>query len=554
MIRKVSQRGQYVFVGLIGLLYFIYLFYLSIASHQALKTQMNDLGNVDQALWYFSQGDFTMKQTNHYGAEAISRFGVHANFIFWIIGMAYAMVPHPYVLFFISTAACVASGFGLYGIARHYLGETWWAIIPALCFWLSPIVHDANLYDFHVITMTACFVIWMIWAFEQGKTKIGWILLFVVLLCQEDAVLIVVMYGIYQMIRRHEFGLQILAVSLGYAMIVFGLFVPWVTDGKGLLPSDTRYHWLGRNALTVMETITNSPMMIIAHLFSPDRLRLPMYFLVSGGIVGISAWPILLLALPQMLSGMMTDNNFHTRLTGTYYWIIVYAIVLIAVIHSASAQNKKRMRMKLAYLLFATVFFSLLWSRLPHSVFSSWDHFEKSQNLEAINKIGSVLPQDAFLCVQNNLGPHMSQRKRISIFRDPKCREADFQIYYLDYTFGPNTGFFPQNEGWFVIQKHLKPFVEDIEKKLGSDLWVSCKAGGKVYIFKNVESGYACPQGEEPPGSLKARYEKDLKEFWQNEKQASALRRSVLVRYVTMPMTWREFIPLVSTRTRAEQG
>ena len=43
-------------------------------------------------------------------------------------------------------------------------------------FWLSPMAQEANLYDFHVVTMEAALLVWTVFAFETGRARLGWLL------------------------------------------------------------------------------------------------------------------------------------------------------------------------------------------------------------------------------------------------------------------------------------------------------------------------------------------------------------------------------------------
>jgi uncharacterized membrane protein len=62
--------------------------------------------------------------------------------------------------------------------------------VPSISFWISPIVQDANLYDFHAITIGTACIVWSSWAFEGNRRIAGWAFLSLALACQEDFALI----------------------------------------------------------------------------------------------------------------------------------------------------------------------------------------------------------------------------------------------------------------------------------------------------------------------------------------------------------------------------
>lgn len=197
-----GDRAATLLVLILALVYAVFLSTLSIIAHRGLATQMNDLGNADQALWAAAHGDWAMTQSNDLDGELRSRIAIHANLIFWPLSLLYLFWPNPELLLVLGSLASAATGVGLYAFARQRLGKTWWSLVPPLAFWLSPIVHDANLYDFHAITVATALLVWMVWAFASGRLRLGWVLLVLAMLCQEDIPLVTFMVGLFLTLRR----------------------------------------------------------------------------------------------------------------------------------------------------------------------------------------------------------------------------------------------------------------------------------------------------------------------------------------------------------------
>ena len=248
---------------------------MSILQHRGLKTQMNDLGNADQALWAAAHGDLRMTQSNDLDGELRSRLGIHANFIFWPLSVLYVVRPNPELLLVLSSLGCGAAGVGLYAFARRRLGDTWWALVPSAAFWVSPIVHDANLFDFHVITVATALLVWTVWAFDAGRLRTAWVLLVLAMLCKEDVPLVTAMLGVYLALQgSRRTGLAVAGVSLAYFLIVVGLVVPAFNEGEGLVKlggADPRYSWLGSGLLEIAQTVVTRPGVVLAHVARPDH-------------------------------------------------------------------------------------------------------------------------------------------------------------------------------------------------------------------------------------------------------------------------------------------
>lgn len=442
-----SVRPVTIIIGIV-LIYFLSLSALSVLQHHGLKTQMNDLGNADQAIWNAANGDFLMMQSNDLDGKLRSRIGVHANLIFWPLSFLYKVLPYPELLLMLSSLACAMAGLGLYLIARHRLGDTWFALIPSGAFFLSPLVHDANLYDFHIITVLTALLIWTFWAFDTGRKKAAWIFLFLALLCNEDGSLITFMFGIYLVLSGSKrTGVLVAAVSLLYFVLLLNVLVPFLNEGHGLTKLEgpyNRYAWLGNGFGNILFSVFTHPLAVLKTIFRPDHIRVIAYLLLCGGLAGLKEWRILILALPQAAEALISRGIWMTRITGTYYWITCEAIVIMACILATERRvksTKEKTPLPLLYLGTVTCVLSLILSPLPYSISSSWENYSLPPERNTLQEIKHIIPSEASLCVQNNLGPHLSQRRDIASF-PRRCDLAEYALFHLRYVGGPDSGLF----------------------------------------------------------------------------------------------------------------
>src|ERR1051325_8117880 len=73
-------------------IYFVFLSYFSVTRHYRCQTQMNDLGNMTQAIYQASKGKLDMPTSNDTDGKLRSRLGIHSNYIFIPIGLIFRMV------------------------------------------------------------------------------------------------------------------------------------------------------------------------------------------------------------------------------------------------------------------------------------------------------------------------------------------------------------------------------------------------------------------------------------------------------------------------------
>jgi len=525
-------------VSVAVVLYVALLSTFSIVQHRGLKTQMYDLGNADQALWAAAQGDWAMTQSNTTQRRAMSRLAVHANLIFWPLSLGYRVWPDPEWLLVLSSAACGAAGLGLYAIARRRLGAGTAAMIPPLAFYASAIVHDANLYDFHAITLATAFLVWTVWAFDTGWTRLAWGLLVGALSCQEDIPFVGVALGLWLWLKgSRRQGLAVAAASLAYLVAVEAALVPAVSGEKGLMRAagDQRYGWLGSSPLEMLWTLTTEPGRVLGHVLQPDRLRLPLYLALSGGIVALRSWPMLLLALPQIALGMLSSGAWRTSMTGTYYWILCEAVIIMACIVSAeldAGRAGRKVPPSLVFLATSTAVLSLLFSPLPHGLGSTWSNYALPPERKSLEMIAAQIPTDASLCVQNNLGPHLSQRQTVVAFWR-ECRQSDYALFHLRWVGGPNSGLFARAWSNILLGQPAGIVVREVSRMMSSPDWGLLAQKDGFYLFARNQPHRI------PREAMTAEFARDLSIFDGQLREAEKHRWKV-ARRLTGTTGWKD--------------
>jgi uncharacterized membrane protein len=469
--------------------YTVVMAVLSVGRHGALRTQMNDLGNMVQALWGVGEGDLRMTQSNDLDERLRSRIGVHANIIFWPLGLLFKLWPEPEFLLILTSFACGLAGLGIYFFARLHLEDGWPAVIPAVVFLLSPIVHDANLYDFHVTTFVTAFVVWCIWAFDSGRSKLGWLLLIGALICKEDVPFIACLLGGYYFLTGHKHrGLLIMGVSILYLIFIFVFLIPLMNEGKMLpIVGHDRYGWLGDSPAAVLNTFVTQPHLILKNAFKPDHVRLPIYLLLVGGIAAFKAWRLLIVAIPPVAAGLLASSSWMTQISGTYYWITPFAIIVLACVLSAKKQTPgsqaARIGWQLKYLSIATVVFSVALSPLPYGLNAAGSEYVKTEDLPLIGELHRLIPKEAKLCVQNNLGAHFAKRRDVAVF-PRRISTAEYLLFRLRYDRGSDSSFFPTAAPYTLFQMHAPEFVDAMRKKLDDPDWGLVFQKQSLFLFK----------------------------------------------------------------------
>jgi uncharacterized membrane protein len=540
--RERSRRSARVAAIAVGaaFAYAVVLSGLGTLQHRGLRTQMNDLGNADQAMWAAANGDWLMTQSNTLDEVPRSRLGVHVNLVFLPLSLLYRAWPTPEMLLVLTSLACAAAGLGIFAFARRRLGDSWWALVPPLAFWASPIAQDANLYDFHVITITTALLVWAVWCFDAGRTTAGWVLLALALACKEDVAPVVFMYGVALWLSgSRRLGLWVAGVAAGSFLISVKLLVPLVTGGEALERlggAGSRHAWLGHGPLEMLASLLRDPAGVLGALVQPEKLRLPLYLLLGGGIAALRAWRFLLLLLPPVVLAIFAEGNWMTRVSGTYYWITCEAIVILACVAAATDRGGPPGRIPgpLAYLAAATALATLLLSPLPYGALARWEHFAVGDAWNTLREVRTRVPADAALTVQNNLGPHFSQRRDVATY-PRRLASADYALFHLRYQGGPRTGLFAHTHPNLLFGGSPDRLHDGMRELIESPEWALVLAKDGFFLFQR---GGAAALSEE---EARVRLEADYRTLVRQCRQAARSKRP-WTRYLVGGLTWRDLV------------
>jgi uncharacterized membrane protein len=478
---------------------------LSILRHEGLRTQMNDLGNMTQAIWGAAHGDWTMRVTNDPDNEIRSRLGVHANFIFYLLAIPFmavpALTPHmEWALLFLTSAAAGAAGLGIYCFARRHLPDRpGSAFLLGLAYWLNPMVHDANLFDFHVVTLVTAFVVWMLWAWRAGYEKTGWALFLLAMSCKEDVPAILFMLGAGEVFwgnRRRGFSMAVL--SLGYMAVLFGAIIPALNFGETLPKVATgRLGWLGNGPIEVIAAVVTEPGKVLAHVMAYEQIRLPLFLYLLGGVLAVwGGMPVLVGVLPPVAVALLAQNQWMSRITGTYYWITPVALIYMATVLSLKGiashdqpQGERVYQTALGLLFGVSLLACLVLSKTPAGLFSCPGDFRVDADYRrALKEIKELIPDSAAVSAQNNVAAHFARREMVALF-PAQSQHADYLIFHLRWPGGPDPVLFLSSSPTFLLRAPVEHYMGLVEERLKSPEWKLVYFKSGFVVFERSRDG-----------------------------------------------------------------
>lgn len=443
--------------------YIILFSYLSLLRHRGLKTQMNDLGNMEQPIYNTLEGNF-MQFTNHVSGELGSnnRFGVHANFILLLFVPVYFIFQSPETLLIIQTVSVGLGALPLYWLGKKVLkNENLALLVPGL-YLMNPMVHDVNLYDFHPLALAMPIIIFAFFFMHQKRYKLFLLSCFLLIITKEEMSLIVLMFGFYLFFRQKErlLGIILSIFSIIYFFTIVEIVMPYFNAGSQPVLISSRYSYLGDGLVGIAKNTIANPIIFVRQIFNKTSF-IYLLLLVSP----LAALPLLkpdifLMSLPTVVINLLSKNRMMQYPFQFYHFAPILSFIFLSSIMALAKIKPEKGVINFEILVKATLYsslvFSLLFSPAPYSAYAKLNDFTVSKHAQKIDDIVNLVPKEAPLSVQNNLGPHFSQRKYIYTYPFG-IDKSDYVVLDVFDPY-PNTTFFPRHHS-FIFASGITPEV-----------------------------------------------------------------------------------------------
>jgi hypothetical protein len=226
-----------------------------------------------------------------------------------------------------------------------------------------------------------------------------------------------------------------------------------------------------------------------------------------------------------------------TRLTGTYYWVVVESFIVVACIYAARPRDDDDPtvnRRPLMYLGAATVVLTLLFSPLPYGSGAWRSNYQVRPDASVLAEIAGAIPEKDPISIQNNLGPHLSQRPDVASF-PRRVENAEWILLQLRFNGGPSSGFFVRSTPRFVFSMEPETLARSVEELVISPDWGLVLHHQAFYLFRRGE-----PERYEPE-AVTAMIRDDVVAL-AGELEASRSHRSPLTRLVVDTLSWGELL------------
>lgn len=308
-------------VTLLALLFAGYFILYLTGRHDAYITSAEDLGIMDQAIWSTLHGQLFhqticnfVNDTNCSGIHGISRFAIHFEPILFPVSLFYLIWPNPKTLLVMQSLVVASGAFPAFWLARLRLRNELAAVVISLLYLLDPALQQATVFDFHAVTFTASFLLFMLYFMYTRRTV--WLFVFAILsmACKENIPLVIALFGLWMMLfqQRLRSGLALVIISLGW--LVLGLFVVHMFSPTGHSLLVSRYAALGNSPPAIVRYVLFHPVSIIrAYVIEPNHMFYLRVLLSPMSYLPIFAPWVLVLAVPTLAINLLSsDPNMYS--------------------------------------------------------------------------------------------------------------------------------------------------------------------------------------------------------------------------------------------------
>ncbi len=482
--------GPGVVLGLMIAAYALTFGAMSVRQHDALRTHVFDLGNVDQAVWNTIHG-----RPMHFTTQpdvGDNRMGMHVEPILFGLSLAYLADADPRVLLVLQTLILALGAIPLYALARRRLGGRWAPLAFPFAYLMLPALQAANLFEFHAVTLAPPLLLAAFYFLDRAAPPAGsatptpgarrdWLwyaaFLFLALTCKEDISLLAVLLGLYVVVFRGRLLAGALTSGVGLVWFVAAVYVVVPHFRPTGSPFLDYYQGLGQNPIAIAWTLLTQPDALRTYILTPENGLAVRSFLLPLAGLPLLGLPFVLLAAPSLGISFVSSNPLLHRMERYHYAAPMIAVAFVAAVYGAGALSRwlggagearrRRVAAALALILVGTsAGYGYQRGFSPLSRQFDWPQVTAHERL--LDEAARLVPPDAAGSFQANLFPHFSQRETAHFWPDPRpvdyvvldvsdptfwnttdAHQALRQQLETDSEFGPIYA----NDGYLVLKK-----------------------------------------------------------------------------------------------------
>ena len=440
-INMAIGKKKYFFLTIVffGIIYSL----ISFVNHYYFRTYALDLGLYTQALYKYARfqlADSTMVKDFY---EPL--LGGHFD-LYLMLFSPLSCIFGTYTLIVIQIVAILSGGAGVYKLFDKNENNEM-AVWAMLYFYLFFGIYSAVSFDYHSVVVASCLVPWFFYVIKQGKYSIAILLLFLLLVSQENVSLWIffVCLGLAIEYRKvtSTWRLMLLfaGICLAYFVSVILFVIPAFSEAGtygGFL-----YTNLGASPGEALITLVANPIdtfqkVFINHSGNPygDFVKLEFHISVLvSGLYLLFRRPAFLLMLVPLYAQKLFHDSFRAWGTVNQYVVEFTPILAIGAFSVLTSVKRKRLKHILLFILMAGTLAATikvmdnpqLYSDKTRIQFYNAPHYQRQYNVVKVHDQLKRIPKEAKVSALSSFVPHLALRNHIYQF--PIIKDADYIVY-----------------------------------------------------------------------------------------------------------------------------
>ena len=496
-----------------GIWILIIVFFSIFASHSLLKhssfnTWAWDLGIYDQQAWLYSRFQYPYNTVR--GMFLLSD---HFSLSFILLVPFYWIYSHAETLLIMQAMLVALSAFPLWIIAKHYSKSALFSYAITILYLSSVGIQSGIDFDFHLATIAVFFVSYFIYFF--WKRQYIPCLIFGALACltKEDMPFYVAFISIFLFLfmplelkgkkiikkilyifpsgfkKERILAVVIFLFSILYAVVLLKLIMP-------NLPGQGRFDYfsfrsLGNNYTDLIKNIIIHPELVYQQFITnPTKIHTAYVYFKGFGFLPLLAPHVLLASAPFFMEKFVSDRSAQWYTGGQYGVIGMLELAFASVVVINYLKYLPSIvRQKIILVVSISLLIIGINNNTKTDVFrlkpvfkkQTWTEYKKYKN---INRLITIVPNESSVASQNEIIPHLSNRKEAYLFLceicSPPLRDPDYIL--LDERFG-TTFTSPQDAN---INNNIKELIDNgaIPSKKYTNHYILIKRDQTAYLFK----------------------------------------------------------------------
>lgn len=411
-VNRFLARFEVWIAALLAALYFTTYAILSILRHRTFHSFGPDLGIFDQIFWNTAHGRWFESTMSLGIPQPHSYLGDHFSPIYLLLLPFYLLYPHPETLLLIQTVFLALGVLPIYLLARLKLAPGFPRLTWVLVYFLYLPLAYVNLYDFHETALCVLPLGLALYFLESAKRWLFCYSLLFALLVKEEMALIALGFGAYALLGKRDWrlGLGVMLGSLATFFALVRVVIPAFAGGASYAYFSARYSQFGNTPLQILTTAIRHPLRVLRTVLQAKKFA----FLagIFGPVLGLNALSgfASLILLPPLTYLLLSNYEPQFSFTNQYAAPLI-PLVLGSALLGASRLRAGPQRFAAPAVLLSSLLFATFFGDLPFSHRFEPGLFREEARYAAFAPGLARIPADASVAAENDLTPHLSNRR-----------------------------------------------------------------------------------------------------------------------------------------------